>query len=107
MTTKKQCETTGVNDRLYREAVRQWRREAKPKTTMRASTLSFVGQLPPPPTSQYYHCMSRWYQCYMQASYLDSYRRQMASIEQQMTYGEINLTAYLESYAACIGGSPA
>ena len=107
MTGKKQCEITGVNEGLYRRAVAEWKRETKPKARMRASTMSFVGQLPPPPTSQYYHCMSKWYQCYMQASYLDSYRRQMASIEQQMTYGEINLAAHLESYAACIGGSPA
>lgn len=118
-TTKKQCEITGVNAGMYRRAIKHWGRERKrrglsleaiaPKSQVMASvvSVSYVASLPPPPSDPAdYHCMTFWYQCYMQASYLDGYRNQVAQIQQQITYGEINLVAYLESYASCLGGIP-
>ena len=122
MPTKKktQCETTGVNAGLLRKAVTRWTKERrafklpidkqpkKPSAAVRAE-LSYVASMPPPPlpgTPEYYRCMSNWYQCYMQASYLDGYRTQVAQMQQQITNGEIMLTGYLEGYAQCIGGFP-
>ena len=126
MTTKKpkQCETTGINAGLIRKAVKHWGKESKPFVipgvdeqyapsmtgVIAAATLSYVGSLPPPPaygTPEYYRCINDWYRCYMQASYLDQYRVQMAQLQQQITNGEIMLTGYLEGYAQCIGGFPA
>lgn len=123
--TKKQskpvCETTGVNAKMLRSAVKCWEKERRkaglslepirPKSRLLAATLSvsYVASLPPPPaygTPEYTRCIQFWYQCYMQASYLDNYRNQMAQIQQQITNGEINLTGYLSGYANCIGGFP-
>lgn len=114
MNTKKtkQCETTGVNAALIRKAVAAWKRSQKdigiPLAKFK-SQLSYVGSLPPPPTAgtpEYYRCINDWYRCYMQASYLDNYRNQMAQLQQQITNGEIMLTGYLEGYAQCISGFP-
>jgi hypothetical protein len=111
----KQCEITGINPGLLRKAKQHWRAERKRHSlgykALDAGLLSdgnigYVASLPPYPTDpDDLHCMPNWYNCYMEASYLDTYREMDANIQQQMTYGEINLTAYLDSYAACIGGN--
>ena len=117
MPTKKQCEITGINPALLRKAKKHWEKERKraglplfgvdsEAQQETAFLTSYVASLPPYPTDpDDMHCMSNWYSCYMEASYLDTYREMAANIQQQMTYGEINLTAYLDSYAACIGGT--
>jgi hypothetical protein len=122
--TKKQskpvCETIGVNAMFLRDAIDAWHsvRERtkigygllKTKRLVKsAMAVSYVASLPPPPvygTPEYQRCIQYWYQCYMQASYLDSYRVQAAQMQQQITNGEINLTGYLSGYAQCIGGFP-
>lgn len=121
MKSTKQCERTGVNAKLLKAAVNVWSKERmrsglpidrqpkRPSAAIR-SVLSYVASLPPPPmygSSYYYKCISYWYQCYQQASYLDGYSGQIASLQQAVTNGEIALTAHLESYASCIGGMPA
>lgn len=115
-TTKKQCEITGVNPALLRKAQRHWRAERKRHSLgykaldtglLSDGNFGYVASLPPYPTlPEDLHCMDDWYTCYMQASYLDGYAEQLAQIQQQITAGEINLVAYLESYASCIGGYP-
>jgi hypothetical protein len=105
MSTTKQCENTGIPAGLLRKAVATWKRlDIDPKAKAAAS---YVASLPPPPmpnSPEYYRCISRWYQCFMQAQYLDQYYTQIAQLQQQMATGELLLTAYLDSYANCIGG---
>jgi len=116
---KKLCETTGVPKAMLRKAIKYWEKERKrfgltldsfppvAKVHVAATELSYVAALPPPPrpgTPEYNRCINYWHMCMMQAQYLDGYRNQVAQINQQITYAEINLTAYLESYASCIGG---
>ena len=107
-TDRMACEITGVNAKFIRKAVAHWKKfDIDP---LAKTGTSYVASLPPPPlpgTPEYYRCIQSWYQCYMQASYLDNYRNQMAQLQQQITNGEIMLTGYLEGYAQCIGGFPA
>jgi hypothetical protein len=69
-----------------------------------------VRSLTDPPaygTPEYYRCASKWYQAYMQASYLDSYRQQIATLQAQIAQGETLLDAYVSAYDSCLNGYPA
>ena len=117
MKKTKQCEITGVNAAMCRKAVAHWKRERKKAglpldkpddLELMRGTGTYVSMIPPPPipgTDEYYRCMNQWYQCYMQASYLDSYMVQIANLEAQVDQGFLSLQCYIESYATCIGGA--
>ena len=107
--SKKQCRT-GIPDAAIREAMRQYDLLRVDSDRMMALPGGYVEALPKyptPGTAEFTRCITKWYNAYSQASMMDSWLQQIATLRGQLNAAEPILDSLTAAYTDCMKGTPA